>query len=69
MDILVSPQTARVLESLWASVTGVRALSSVLTQVVLVVRTPFEGQGAIGAQESTDSSVNALMDLRTHENG
>lgn len=34
-----------------------------LPQVVLVMRTPFKGQGAIGAQEGTHSSVNTLMDL------
>lgn len=34
-----------------------------LPQVVLVMRTPFKGQGAIGAQEGTHSSVDTLMDL------
>lgn len=34
-----------------------------LPQVVLVMRTPFKGQGAIGTQEGTHSSVNTLMDL------
>lgn len=34
-----------------------------LAQVILVMRTPFKGQGAIGAQEGTHSSVHALMDL------
>lgn len=61
----MSPEAARVLESLGASVTGVGALSSVLPQVVLIVRTPLEGQGAIGAQESADARVHALMDLGT----
>ena len=63
MDILVSPQTAGVLEGLGASVTGIRAFSSVLAQVILVVRTPLKGQWAIGAQEGTNSSVDTLMDL------
>lgn len=63
VDILVAPQTARVLEGLGTSVTGVRTLSGVLPQVVLVMRTPFKGQGAIGAQEGTHSSVDTLMDL------
>lgn len=35
-----------------------------LAQVILVMRTPFEGQGTIGAQESTHSSVDTLMDLK-----
>lgn len=34
-----------------------------LAQVILVMRTPFEGQGAIGAQKGTYSSVDTLMDL------
>lgn len=59
----MAPQTARVLEGLGTSVTGIRTLSSVLPQVVLVMRTPFKGQGAIGAQEGTHSSVDTLMDL------
>lgn len=63
VDILVSPQAARVLEGLGAGVTGVWTLSSVLPQVILVMRTPFEGQGAIGAHKSTHSSVDTLMDL------
>lgn len=65
MDVFVSPEAAGVLESLGASVTGVRALSSVLPQVVLIVRTPLESQGTIGAQKSADPRVNTLMDLRT----
>lgn len=63
VDILVSPQTARVLEGLGASVTGVWTLSSMLAQVILVMRAPFKGQRAIGAQEGTHSSVDTLMDL------
>lgn len=35
-----------------------------LAQVILVMRTPFKGQGTIGAQESTHSSVDTLMDLK-----
>lgn len=34
-----------------------------LTQVILVMRTPFKSQGAIGAQEGPHSSVDALMNL------
>lgn len=34
-----------------------------LPQVVLVMRTPFEGQRAIGADKGTHSSVDTLMDL------
>lgn len=63
MDILVSPQTTGVLESLGASVTGVWALSRVLAQVILVVRTPFKSQRAIRTQEGTHTGVDALMDL------
>lgn len=59
----MSPQTTRVLEGLGAGVTGVWTLPSVLAQVILVMRTPFEGQGAIGAQKSTHSSVDTLVDL------
>lgn len=63
MDILVSPQTTGVLEGLWACVTGVWTLSSMLPQVILVMRTPFKGQRTIRAHEGTYSSVDALMDL------
>jgi len=34
-----------------------------LAQVILVMRAPFKGQRAIGAQEGTQSSVDTLMDL------
>lgn len=34
-----------------------------LAQVILVMRTPFKGQGAIWAQEGTHSSVDTLMNL------
>lgn len=34
-----------------------------LAQVVLVMRTPFKGQGAIWAQEGTHSSVDTLVNL------
>lgn len=34
-----------------------------LAQVILVMRTPFKGKRAIGAQEGTHSSVDTLMDL------
>lgn len=39
-----------------------------LPQVILVVRTPFKGQGAIWAEEGTHSGVNTLMhlDLNKH---
>lgn len=39
-----------------------------LAQVILVMRTPFKGQGAIGAQEGTHSSVDTLMDLDLDKN-
>lgn len=39
-----------------------------LTQVILVMRTPFKGQGTIGAQKGTHSSVDALMDLDSDKN-
>lgn len=63
MHILVSPQAARVLEGLGADVAGVRTLSSMLAKVILVMRTPLEGQGAIGAQEGAHSCMDALVDL------
>lgn len=63
MNILVSPQAARVLKSLGASVAQVRALPGVLAQVILVVGTPLESQGAIGTHKGTNSCVDALMDL------
>lgn len=65
VDVLVPPQTAGVLEGLWAAVTGVRALASMLAQVILVMRAPFKGQRTIGTQEVTHSSVDTLMDLET----
>lgn len=34
-----------------------------LAQVILVMGTPFKGQGAIWAQEGTHSSVDTLMNL------
>lgn len=34
-----------------------------LAQVVLVMRTPFEGQRTIGADKGTHSSVDTLMNL------
>ena len=40
-----------------------------LAQVILVVRAPFESQGAIGAQEGTESSVDTLMDLSKDRHG
>lgn len=61
----MSPQTARVLEGLGASVTGVWAFSSVLAQVILVVRAPLKGEGAIGAQEGSHTGVDTLVDLET----
>lgn len=67
VDIFVSPQTARVLEGLGASVTGVWTLSSVLAQVVLIVRTPFKSQWAIGAHKCTQACMDTLMDLGTEE--
>lgn len=36
-----------------------------LAQVILVVRAPFKGQGAIGAHKGTYSGVDTLMDLQT----
>lgn len=69
MDILVSPQTARVLEGLWTSVTRVWAFSCVLAQVILVVRTPFKSKGAVGTQEGTHSSVDTLVDLERNRYG
>ncbi len=39
-----------------------------LAQVILVMRTPFKGKRAIGAQESTHSSVDTLMDLEVDRN-
>lgn len=68
VDILVSPQTTWVLESLGAGVTGVWTLSSVLPQMILIMRTPFEGQRAIGAQKGAHSSVDTLMDLDLDQN-
>ena len=61
----MSPQTARVFEGLGAGVTRVWTLSSMLAQVILVMRAPFESQWAIGTQEGTHSSVDTLMDLET----
>lgn len=63
MNILVSPQAARVFESLGASVAQVRTLSCVLAQMILVVRTPFESQRAIRAHKGTNPCVDTLMDL------
>lgn len=37
-----------------------------LAQVILVVRAPFKGEGAIGAQEGSHASVDTLMDLDTN---
>lgn len=34
-----------------------------LAQVILIVRAPFKGQGAVGAQKCPYSSVDTLMDL------
>lgn len=34
-----------------------------LAQVILVMRTPFKGQGAIWAQEGTHASMDTLMNL------
>lgn len=59
----MSSEAAGVLERLRAGVTGVRTFSSMLAQVILIMRTPFKGQRAIWAQESTHSSVDALMNL------
>lgn len=39
-----------------------------LAQVILIVRAPFKGQGAVGAQEGTYSSVDTLMDLWADRN-
>lgn len=64
MDVLVSTQAAGVFEGLGTRVAGVRTLTGVLPQVILEVRTPFEGQGAIGADEGAYPSVDALMDLQ-----
>ncbi len=36
-----------------------------LAQVILVMRTPFKGQRAMGAHKGTHSSVDTLMDLKT----
>lgn len=63
MDILVSSEATRVLKSLWAGVTRVWTFSSMLAQVILVMRTPFKSQGAIWAEEGAHSSVNTLMNL------
>lgn len=40
-----------------------------LAQVILVMRAPFKGQRAIGAQKGTHSSVDALMDLEIERDG
>ena len=67
MHILVSTQATGVLEGLGAAVTRVGALASVLAQVVLVVGAPFEGEGAVGALEGTESCVNAAVNLQMND--
>lgn len=59
----MSSEATGVLERLRAGVTGVWTFSSMLAQVILVMRTPFKGQRAIWAEEGTHSSVDALMNL------
>lgn len=57
MHLTVSTQAAGVLEGLATLFAHIWPLSRVLPQVVLVVRAPFESEGAVGALECPNTSV------------
>lgn len=62
MHLTVSTQAAGVLEGLATLLTHIRPLASVLPQVVLVVRTPFECERAMRALEGPYACVYPLVD-------
>ena len=57
VHLTVSTQTAGVLEGLAALLAHIWPLTSVLPQMVLVVRAPFESERAVRALESPHTGV------------